>query len=66
MKEFPREPDNIPVARARQTTEHGTALIEELRYTIALSRRLIEASHSLLKRSQSQGRRVEGDGIEIG
>ncbi|MER8866017.1 hypothetical protein NKI19_20280 [Mesorhizobium sp. M0751] len=66
MKEFPRKPDNSQVARARQATEHGTALIEELRYTIALSRRLIEASHSLLKRSQSQGGRLESDGIEIG
>jgi hypothetical protein len=42
-------------ARVRQTVEHGRALVEDLRYTLALSQRLVQASRALLKRSKDQG-----------
>lgn len=40
----------IHAARVRQTAERGTALVEDLRYTLALSQRLVRASRALLKR----------------
>ncbi|TIQ20060.1 MAG: hypothetical protein E5X51_18120 [Mesorhizobium sp.] len=44
----------IHAARVRQTAEHGRALVEDLRYTLALSQRLLQASGALLKRSRDQ------------
>ncbi|RWK43035.1 hypothetical protein [Mesorhizobium sp.] len=48
------ETTKIHAARVRQTAEHGRALVEDLRYTPALSQRLVQASRALLKRSKDQ------------
>lgn len=49
------ETNKIRAMRVRQTVEHGRALVEDLRYTLALSQRLVQASRALLKRSKDQG-----------
>lgn len=49
------ETNKIHAARVRQTAERGRALVEDLRYTLALSQRLVRASRALLKRSKDQG-----------
>jgi hypothetical protein len=48
------ETAEIQAARVRQTTERGRALVEDLRYTLALSQRLLQASRTLVKRSRDQ------------
>lgn len=49
------ETNKIHAARVRQIAERGRALVEDLRYTLALSQRLVRASRALLKRSKDQG-----------
>ncbi|CAH2405325.1 conserved hypothetical protein [Mesorhizobium escarrei] len=48
------ETTKIHAARVRQTAERGRALVDDLRYTLALSQRLVQASRALLKRSKDQ------------
>lgn len=54
MEESIWETNKIHAARVRQTAERGRALVEDLRYTLALSQRLMQASRALLKRSKDQ------------
>ncbi|WP_254020343.1 hypothetical protein [Mesorhizobium escarrei] len=54
MEEPIWETTKIHAARVRQTAERGRALVDDLRYTLALSQRLVQASRALLKRSKDQ------------
>ncbi|TIV01075.1 MAG: hypothetical protein E5W09_03555 [Mesorhizobium sp.] len=53
MEEPVWETNKIHAARVRQTAERGRALVEDLRYTLALSR-LVRASRALLKRPRTR------------
>lgn len=46
MEEPIWETNKIHAARVRQTAERGRALVEDLRYTLALSQRLVRASRA--------------------